>query len=94
MGQAMAARVPARPGMPTDLVRNPATREVARQEMRSMVDLPFRYNPAKGYRASANDKPARAGIPVRVSFSSDVRVERMGGIIEAGAPLSLGKVKA
>ena len=82
------------PGPPTGLVQNPATQEAARLEMRSVVDLPFCYNSAKGYLASANDKPARAGIPVRFSFSSDVRVERMGWIIEAGAPFSLDRVKA
>ena len=94
IGQIMAVRLPARGGPPPGIVLDPAAHEAGWRDMRGPGDLPFAFNPDKGFLVSANNRPAAAGMPVGFFFSPDDRVKRLASVIEAGSPISLDAVKA
>lgn len=94
IGQVMAVRLPGRnDGPPRDIVAKPREANGAWKRMRGVMDLPFSYNPGKGYLASANNRPADADIALGWFFSSDDRVARMGGVVSKNGRLGIDDVK-
>ncbi len=82
VGQAMAAKLPRRPGRPPpDLFVAPE----ARRHWESFVtakDLPSLLDPERGFVASANNRPAAAtAAPVGFFFSPDDRVRRIAALL-------------
>jgi penicillin amidase len=92
IGQLMAVRLPLRdPGPTADPVRPLADRTAWRRTV-GPLDLPYVLNPAEGFLASANNKPAETPIPVSFFFSDDDRIERMQAVLsstEAVTPVLL-----
>jgi penicillin amidase len=78
IGELMAVHLPIRPaGVPPDLVRDPADPSSAWLRIADATQLPFSYNPARGWLGSANNKPAETPFPIGYFFSPGDRVERM-----------------
>ena len=88
IGQLLAAHLPQRAGAPADLLLDPADSDPAWQGRHDATGLPHRLNPPEGYLASANNRPWTAAPPVGFFFAPGDRVERMGALVRAGAPVS------
>ena len=81
IGQLMAARLPRRDPAPIlDPVR-PLADRAAWQVTLGPLDLPHVLNPAMGYLASANNKPADTEVPVSFFFAGDDRIERLHTVL-------------
>lgn len=94
IGQVLAVQLPARAGWPpTDIFADSATADAAWNDIRDVDDLPASYNPPSGFLASANNRPAPAGIPIGTFFSPDDRVDRMASLVRDGGRLDLEAVK-
>lgn len=83
IGQIMAARLPDRETdlSPDTLILDPRKKENLWNGFLNARDLPATYNPRDGFLASANNSPARAGVPVSYFFSADDRVRRMNQVM-------------
>ena len=94
IGQVMAVRLPA-PGEapPGDIVLDAKTRAAAWRQLRKSADLPFSYNPVKGFLASANNRPARGETQIGYFFSPDDRVARMADIVARNGKLEIDDLK-
>jgi penicillin amidase len=77
VGQVMAAHLPRRPVAPP--ARLVSTPELAGhwESFVTSADLPRRLDPAAGFVASANDRPAATPVPVGHIFSAPDRVHRL-----------------
>src|SRR5262249_27516920 len=58
-------------------VRDPADPSSAWLRIADATQLPYAYNPARGWLGSANNKPAETPFPIGYFFSPGDRVERM-----------------
>ncbi len=94
IGQVMAVSLPQRSGPPADIVSNAAEVSGAWATMTTSADLPWSYNPPKGYLVSANNRPTRTATPVGYFFSSDDRVSRLGSLAGGSERLDVAAVKA
>jgi penicillin amidase len=94
IGQVMAVQLPFRTAAPDDVILDRAAPGADWNAIQSAGDLPFSFNPESGYLASANNRPAAAGMPVGFFFSSDDRVQRMAQVVESEAPVDLETVMA
>jgi penicillin amidase len=86
IGQLMAVQLPARDdGVPADMTTLPQASDAAWSRILGSLELPFSYNPDKGYLASANNRPTN-GTDIRIGyfFSPSDRVTRMAEIVEGG----------
>jgi penicillin amidase len=95
IGQVLAVRVPDRDEpTPADMVVPPATAERLWSDVRGTTDLPFSVNPAKGFLASANNRPT--GDPTRVGyfFSPDDRVARMTELVGGDRPIGMEDLRS
>lgn len=87
IGQVMAVRLPVRvPGPIPDPVR-PLADRAAWDRTVGALDLPHVLNPAAGYLASANNKPAETGIPVSFFFAGDDRIGRLHAVLSGAAAI-------
>lgn len=94
IGQVMAVRLPRRDGTPPrDMFLPPAKVEAAWSNMAGIKDLPFTYNPAGGYLASANNRPADAPIPLGWFFSADDRMVRMNQLLDGSGRIGSDALK-
>lgn len=100
IGQLMAVQLPDRDDdAPADMTTPPQKSDAAWSTILGSLELPFSYNPDKGYLASANNRPTD-GTDVRIGyfFSPSDRVRRMAEIVErggeAGGGMSLEDVRA
>ncbi|HYH37615.1 MAG TPA: penicillin acylase family protein [Azospirillum sp.] len=95
VGQCMAAHLPWRPpDPPADLVV-PREHRAHWERMAVGSDLPARWNPERGFVASANNRPEIAGgPPVGFFFSPDDRVRRLRDLLSRPEPVSLDDLKA
>lgn len=95
IGQVMATQLPARPQTPpADLVLDPDTALPPWRDLHDATDLPVAVNPPKRYLASANNRPAKADVPVGWFFSPDDRVNRMTEIVETRGTVGVDDLKA
>lgn len=96
IGEVMAVRLPAREReVPADMTTPPAASDAAWSRMLGGGELPFSYNPDKGFLASANNRPTDATeIRIGYFFSPDDRVERMAEIVATDGPLNPAAVGA
>ena len=93
IGQITATHLPNRPlDDPEDLVL-PFESIAAWDKILTSADLPKIYNPAYGYVASANNKPAEATVPIGYFFSGDDRVIRMGDVLGAAETMSVEDIR-
>ncbi|MCY4066067.1 MAG: penicillin acylase family protein, partial [Rhodospirillaceae bacterium] len=60
----------------------------------NVLQLPYIYNPATGFVASANNKPAEAPVPVGRFFSADDRIVRIKQMLAAKAKHAIADMKA
>jgi penicillin amidase len=91
IGQVMAVALPQRDDRPPqDIILDPKERQSAWQTLTTAADLPARYNPARGFLASANNRPpVTVALKVGSFFSPDDRVLRMAELVERN-----GRVRA
>ncbi len=95
IGQVMAVRLPIRaPGTPPDLVRDPADPKAEWRELDDPTQLPFAYDPPKGWLGSANNKPAETPYPIGYFFSPDDRIERMGMLLGGDKRIGVADLEA
>jgi penicillin amidase len=96
IGQLMAVQLPARDkAAPTDLTTSPRDSDAGWSSIVGGLELPFSYNPEKGFLASANNRPTGAtDIRVGYFFSPSDRVTRMAEIVETSGGMSLDGVRA
>ncbi len=95
IGQVMAVRLPIRaPGTPPDLVRDPADPNAAWREMDDPTQLPYAYDPAKGWLSSANNKPVETLYPIGYFFSPDDRIERMAMLLGGDRRIGVAELEA
>ena len=94
IGQVTSTHIPMRSNeMPRDIVR-PLGDAAAWDTILTSRDLPSAYNPASGFVASANNKPAETPFPIGYFFSGDDRVLRMREILSAASEMSVADVQA
>lgn len=79
IGEQVATWLPVRPpGLPADLLENPASRTTRWDRLLAADRLPARYNPDQGFLASANQPPGDVnGMPLGFLFPLPDRLERM-----------------
>ena len=95
IGQVMAVRLPIRAvGTPPDLVRDPADPDAAWKELDDPTQLPFAYDPPKGWLGSANNKPAETPYPIGYFFSPDDRIERMAMLLGGDRKIGVTDLQA
>ncbi len=83
IGQLIAVKVPDREnGPPPDLLRPPEAARDSWQSFTASTELPYAFNPERGYLASANNRPARTDVPLGLFFAPDDRVERISELLE------------
>jgi penicillin amidase len=93
IGQVTATHLPKRSkDLPPDLVR-PLGDAKAWDEIVTSKDLPFAYNPADGFLASANNRGAEAAVPIGYFFSEDDRVTRLQQLIGGMTKVSADDLK-
>jgi len=93
IGQVTATHLPKRSkDLPPDLVR-PLSDAKAWDEIVTSKDLPFAYNPAEGFLASANNRGAEASVPIGYFFSEDDRVTRLQQLIGGMTKVSADDLK-
>jgi len=94
IGHLIAARLPRRAGPPTDVIVDVADHEAAWAKQAGTTDLPFLYNPPRGYVASANDPPFPSEVPLSFFFSASDRAARLGALVEENGRVDLETLKA
>lgn len=96
IGQLMAVQLPARDDrQPPDMVTEPQASDAAWSSMVRSLELPFSYNPEKGFLASANNRPTdTADIRIGYFFSPSDRVSRMAELVRANGRMSLDAARA
>jgi penicillin amidase len=96
IGQLMAVQLPARGGgAPADMLTAPEASDAAWSRIVGSLELPFSYNPAKGFLASANNRPTEAAdVRIGYFFSPSDRVTRMAELVEASGGMSLESAQA
>ncbi len=95
IGEVMAVRLPIRaPGAPPDLVRDPADPAAEWKELDDPTQLPFAYDPPRGWLGSANNKPAETPYPIGYFFSPDDRIERMGMLLGGDKRIGVADLEA
>lgn len=95
IGQIMAAHLPIRaPGPPPDLIRDPADPTAQWQRLADATQLPYAYNPSRGWLGSANNKPTETPFPVGYFFSPGDRIERMATLLGGDAKLDAAALEA
>ena len=94
IGQVSAAALPARAGPPSDIVVPRAESDAHWAALVGAAALPSVRNPGTGFLVSANNRPARAPVPLGFFFSPDDRTARMTALIEERGKLSVDDVKA
>lgn len=77
IGQVMAARLPVRDPAPVPDPVRPLAARAAWDRTVGPSELPHVLNPAAGYLASANNKPADTDFPVSFFFAGDDRIRRL-----------------
>ncbi|MGE0647786.1 MAG: penicillin acylase family protein [Alphaproteobacteria bacterium] len=77
VGQLTAAQLPLRPSVPPDDMIRPIGEAALWEHVVTTENLPWIYNPAEGFVASANNRPADAGLLIGYFFSNDDRVLRL-----------------
>lgn len=93
IGQVTATQLPARENRPpADIVR-PVEEAAAWNRIVTARDLPFAYNPAGGYLASANNKAAESDIPLGWFFSGDDRITRMRELLDGDGRISVADLR-
>ena len=95
IGQVMATILPVRPKtLPPDFILD-ATDETWRWKgFLNVLQLPAVHNPATGYVASANNRPAEASVPVGRFFSADDRIDRIKEMLGRKARHGIADMKA
>ena len=96
IGQLMAVQLPARDdGQPSDMVTEPQASDAAWSSIVGSLQLPFSYNPEKGFLASANNRPTEAAdIRIGYFFSPSDRVSRMAELVRTNGRMSLDAARA
>ncbi len=96
IGQLMAVQLPARDdAAPADMTTLPQASDAAWSRILGSLELPFSYNPDKGFLASANNRPTdTTDIRIGYFFSPSDRVTRMAELVEASGGMSLDGVRA
>ncbi|MBL8659955.1 MAG: penicillin acylase family protein [Rhodospirillales bacterium] len=83
IGEIMAVRLPARErATPEDITTSPETSDTDWSRILASTELPYSYNPEKGFLASANNRPTTAGdVRIGYFFSPGYRAQRMAEIV-------------
>jgi penicillin G amidase len=85
IGEVMAVQLPAaEKALPGQLIASPAAAGAAWRAVRGAADFPARTDPAEGFLASANNRPAaNADLAIGSFFSPDDRVQRMAQLVSS-----------
>lgn len=96
IGQLMAVQLPERGnGQPADIFTLPQASDAAWSHILRSLELPFSYNPEKGFLASANNRPTdTADIRIGYFFSPSDRVSRMAELVRTNGRMSLDAARA
>ncbi|MFO1056325.1 MAG: penicillin acylase family protein [Dongiaceae bacterium] len=88
VGQVMAAHLPRRP--PDSAAQLISTPDLARywDSFATAADLPRQHDPAAGFVASANDRPAATPVPIGHIFSTADRVCRLRELLSGPAAVT------
>ncbi len=91
IGEIMAVRLPARDRKtPADITTSAEASDTDWSRILTSPELPYSYNPAKGFLASANNWPTDAGdIRIGYFFSPGYRVRRMAELVEEHGLMSM-----
>lgn len=87
VGQVMAVRLPRRSGPPGDIAV-PPQRAADWSDGLTAARLPFVLDPADGFVASANNRPAPAPVTVGWFFSPDDRIGRLRALLAGDGKVS------
>ncbi len=94
IGQLTTTHLPRRSAvLPLDVVR-PLSDIVAWDNILTSRDLPQSYNPASGFVASANNKPAETPFPIGYFYSGNDRVLRMRALLAPASGLTVPDIQA
>lgn len=96
IGEIMAVRLPARDRVtPADMITAPEASDGAWSRIVPSPELPYSYNPEKGFLASANNRPTTAAdIRIGYFFSPGYRVQRMAELVEEAGPIGVAEAGA
>lgn len=94
IGQLTATILPIRPNeTPPHFVLDATDPKWQWQGVLDVDVLPSTYNPARGYVASANNRPARFHVPIGYLFSADDRIERLHALLSGDRKLGLVDIR-
>ena len=95
IGQVMAVRLPIRSnGTPPDLIRDPADASSEWRRLADATQLPYAYNPSRGWLGSANNKPTETPFPIGYFFSPGDRMERMATLLGGDKRIGVAELQA
>jgi penicillin amidase len=95
VGQVLAATLPARDSLRRDdPVLDAADPATHWRRFVEVGDLPHVLNPAEGFVASANNRPAVTKTPIGFLFSDDERVSRLQALLRERPKVSVDDLKA
>lgn len=96
IGEIMAVRLPARERVtPDDMTTAPEASDAAWSRIVTSPELPYSYNPEKGFLASANNRPTTAGdIRIGYFFSPGYRAQRMADIVQLSGGMGVQEAGA
>lgn len=90
IGMVLAGKLPRRAGWPEDdLVRQPGAGDVDWENPVRTSELPWTLDPARGFIASANNRPAETTAAIGYLFSSDDRVTRLSELVEQSGAIDV-----
>jgi penicillin G amidase len=81
VGKAMAVHLPARPVDPGPSPILPRSAAAAWETILRSEDLPHSADPAEGFLASANNRPAENPVLIGYFFSANLRIDRITGLL-------------
>ena len=89
IGQFMAVTLPVRRHAQRDMVLKPELASAEWAHRVGPLDLPWALNPAEGFIASANNRPAEAAVPIGFFFSGNDRIGRLQALLAANDKVSV-----
>ncbi|MFP3942890.1 MAG: penicillin acylase family protein [Alphaproteobacteria bacterium] len=90
IGHLIATQVPRRKeDLPSDLVISPAAHDRTWSNLVKSLELPYAYNPARGFLASANNKPYDGGVPVGFFFALPDRILRLNELLSGNGTIGI-----
>ena len=95
IGQLMAVKLPMRQKeVPDDIVLDPEKTENLWKGFLSPAQLPYVFNPRRGFLVSCNNVPVKMNPPIGYFFSAPDRFLRISALLSARSPVDLAYVRS